>query len=87
MQNQEAKVPPYEISSVAGNHSPPSMQYQTPAPVARPVYGFEEYPGVRYYPTPVPLRDLGHLEALVDCPYCGGRGTTRTRMSSGNMNQ
>ncbi|EXJ56403.1 hypothetical protein A1O7_06746, partial [Cladophialophora yegresii CBS 114405] len=38
------------------------------------------------YPHATPIHDLGHVEAIIDCPYCGTRGKTKTNLTSGNMN-
>lgn len=77
-------------------------QYRAPtAPVPVPVAAAaaasvpmptSEWPTVKapdghiYYQVPTPLNDLGHISALVDCPYCGKRAKTSTSLSSGNHN-
>jgi len=78
----------------------PVPAYVTPSPTAHGAYCAAEHLSttspqcvtaqsakVYLYQAPTPLHELGPLDTLIDCPYCGTRARTKTSPSSGNMNQ
>merc|ERR1712230_32295 len=85
------ECPPYEITPIQSSQNS-QHPYQSPEPLGQAVVADNQWAQTRApggkpdYPITTPIHDLGHLPALVDCPYCGLRGRTVTSLSSGNMN-